>query len=208
MSAPRFSVVIPSYNRRLTLERVLDGYQLQTAEAPPFEVIVVDDGSTDGTAELLASRRPSRYRLRFARQANGGPALARNRGLALAQGDIVLFTGDDVEPTPSLLAEHSRAHDARAAPTAIVLGLTRWTPDAELTATMRHIDGEGAQQFSYHFLKDGAEYDFRHFYTSNVSIRRSLLDCEPGYFATDFPAAAFQDAELAYRLSLHGGRIF
>ncbi len=208
MSDILFSVVIPSFNRRQTLGRVLDGYQRQTPESLPFEVVVVDDGSTDGTAELLAARRPSRYRLRFARQDNGGPALARNRALELTSGDIVLFTGDDVEPTPSLLAEHSRAHQTRASPLAIVLGLTRWSPEATLTATMRHVDGVGAQQFSYHFLEDGTELDFRHFYTSNVSIRRSLLDREPGHFATDFPAAAFEDAELAYRLSMHGGRIF
>ena len=209
MSSPRFSVVIPSYNRRRTLERVLEGYRRQIPEAPAFEVVVVDDGSTDGTAELLASLPPSeRGVLRFERQENGGPALARNRALALARGEIVLFTGDDVEPTPTLLAEHERAHRAHASELAIVLGLTRWPPEAVATATMRHIDGVGAQQFSYHFLTDGGEYDFRHFYTSNVSVRRALLDREPGHFATDFPAAAFEDAELAYRLSLHGGRIF
>ncbi len=208
MSGPRFSVVIPSFNRRQTLERVLDAYRRQTPEAPTFEVVVIDDGSTDGTAEMLAEQRPSRYRLRFAVQDNGGPALARNRGLELAAGDLILFTGDDVEPAPDLLAEHARAHDARADPRAIILGLTRWSPDAVPTATMRHIDGLGAQQFSYRFMKDGDEYDFRHFYTSNVSVRRTLLDLEPSHFATDFPAAAFEDAELAYRLSLHGGRIF
>ena len=208
MSRPRFSVIIPSFNRLQTLERVLEGYELQTSEAPAFEVVVVDDGSTDGTDEFLASQQPSRYRLRFTTQDNGGPALARNRGLELATGDIVLFTGDDVEPVPSLLAEHERAHQAHGNPLAIVLGSTRWSPDAVQTATMRHIDGIGAQQFSYHFMKDGAEYDFRHFYTSNVSIRRTLLDREPCHFATDFPAAAFEDAELAYRLSLHGARIF
>ncbi len=203
----RISVVIPSYNRRQTLERVLDGYQRQTPEAPPFALVVVDDGSTDGTAELLATRRPSRGELRFERQDNGGPALARNRALELARGELVLFTGDDVEPAPGLLAEHDKAHRAHASATAIVLGLTRWPPGAALTSTMRHIDGIGAQQFSYHFMKAGAEYDFRHFYTSNVSLRRTLLDREPGHFATDFPAAAFEDAELAYRLSLPGGRI-
>ncbi len=207
MSTPRISVVIPSYNRRQTLERVLDGYERQTSDAPAFELIVVDDGSTDGTTELLAERQPSRYPLRFERQDNGGPALARNRALELARGELVLFTGDDVEPSLSLLAEHERAHRTHASADVIVLGLTRWPPDLPLTATMRHIDGLGAQQFSYHFMKAGAEYDFRHFYTSNASLHRDLLDREPDHFATDFPAAAFEDAELAYRLSLHGGRI-
>jgi hypothetical protein len=72
---------------------------------------------------------------------------------------------------------------------------------------MRHVDGPGGQQFSYHYMVDGEEYDFRHFYTSNVSLRRELLELEPDGFSGDFPAAAFEDAEFAYRLSMHGMRI-
>lgn len=208
MSRPLFSVLMPSYNRRRTLERVLAAYERQTPRDLPFEVVVVDDGSTDGTDELLASWRSRRYAFRFARQVNGGPACARNRGLELARGELVLFTGDDIEPAPRLLAEHWAGHQAKSSPGAVILGLTRWPPDGSLTATMRHVDGKGAQQFSYDCFEDGAEYDFRHFYTSNVSIRRSFLDREPSYFSTDFPAAAFEDAELAYRLSRHGARIF
>lgn len=204
---PLFSVVIPTYRRPDALARVLAAWEHQEPSDLPFEVVVVDDGSADGTLELLAAHRPRRYGWRVATQENAGPARARNHALALARGTLVLFTGDDIEPTPCLLAEHWRAHERARDPRTVVLGLTRWPPDAEITATMRHVDGVGAQQFSYHFLEDGAEYDFRHFYTSNVSIRRSLLDREPGYFSTDFPAAAFEDAELAYRLAGHGARI-
>ncbi len=56
-----------------------------------------------------------------------------------------------------------------------ILGLTRWPAGGTLTATMRHVDGIGAQQFSYHYLQDGEVYDFRHFYTSNVSVARAFL---------------------------------
>ncbi len=120
---------------------------------------------------------------------------------------MVLFTGDDIEPSPRLLAEHWEAHDQARDPHLAIVGLTRWPTDAGLTATMRHIDGPGAQQFSYHYFVDGTVYDFRHFYTSNISVHRTLLDREETYFSTDFPAAAFEDAELAYRLARHGLRI-
>jgi GT2 family glycosyltransferase len=203
----RFSVVIPTFRRRPTLERVLDAWERQEPSDLPFEVVVVDDGSGDGTAELLAQVRPRRYRFRFASQENGGPARARNRALAMARGEIVLFTGDDIEPAPDLLAEHDRGHLASGDPRVAILGLTRWPQGGETTATMRHIDGPGAQQFSYHFFEDGAEYDFRHLYTSNVSVHRELLDQEPTGFSEDFPAAAFEDAEFGYRLALHGLRI-
>lgn len=204
---PLFSVVVPTFRRLDALKLVLTAWERQTPTDLPFEVVVVDDGSGDGTADFLVAHRPRRYGWRCASQRNAGPAQARNHALALARGSFVLFTGDDIEPSPTLLAEHWQAHQQSDDPNTVILGLTRWPEDVERTATMRHVDGTGAQQFSYHFLEDGAEYDFRHFYTSNVSLRRSLLDLEPTYFSTDFPSAAFEDAELAYRLAGHGARI-
>lgn len=207
MASPLVSVVVPTFNRPEGLRRVLTAFEQQRPHDLPFELVVVDDGSSDGTSELLASWRSRRYPLRFARQANGGPARARNRALAVASGEIVLFGGDDIEPHPLLVSEHVSEHHRRGDPRVAVLGLTRWPEGEELTSTMRHIDGPGAQQFSYAVFTDGAEYDFRHFYTSNVSVRRDLLRSEAGGFSADFPAAAFEDAELAYRLSMRGMRI-
>jgi glycosyltransferase involved in cell wall biosynthesis len=207
VASPLVSVVVPTFNRLEGLQRVLTAFEQQRPDDLPFEVVVVDDGSEDGTSELLASWRSRRYPLRFARQPNGGPARARNRALTVASGDIVLFGGDDIEPHPDLVSEHVREHNRRGDHRVAVLGLTRWPEGEELTSTMRHIDGSGGQQFSYAVLNDGAEYDFRHFYTSNVSLRRDLLSSEAGGFSTNFPAAAFEDAELAYRLSKRGLRI-
>lgn len=204
---PRVSVIIPSHNRLPLLRRVLAAYQAQAPADLPFEVVVVDDGSGDGTADFLAGWRPQRYRYRFAVQANSGPARARNRGLALASGELVLFTGDDILPTPDLLAEHLAGHRQQPGREVAIVGLTRWPEDLQVTATMRHIDGVGAQQFSYHYFEDGAEYDFRHLYTSNISLWRHFLDLEPSYFSTAFARAALEDAELGYRLSRHGLRI-
>ena len=207
MGPPLFSVVVPTCNRREALALALGAWERQLPADLPFELVVVDDGSSDGTAELLEGHRGERFRLRAVRQDNAGPAAARNRALALAAGELVLFTGDDIEPDPRLLAEHRAGHEEAGDPQVAILGLTHWPDGADLTATMRHVDGVGAQQFSYNYFRDGAEYDFRHFYTSNVSVQRRLLELEPSGFRTEFPAAAFEDAELAYRLSMHGLRI-
>lgn len=205
------SVVIPSYQRRETLRLVLAAWQNQRPDGLAFEVVVVDDGSQDGTADFLATWRPQRYAFRFACQENAGPARARNRALEMARGELILFTGDDIEPAPDLLQQHVEGHRQHRDPQVAILGLTRWPEEGNaaqaITATMRHIDGPGAQQFSYYYFEDGAEYDFRHLYTSNVSVHRSLLDLEPTGFSTDFPAAAFEDAEFGHRLARHGLRI-
>lgn len=207
MTRPRFSVIVPTFNRREALARTLGGYERQIDSTPPFELVIVDDGSNDGTAEWLARWSSQRFPHRILSQANRGPAAARNRALAAAAGELVLFTGDDIEPEADLLVRHDAAH--RAAPDAATayFGRIDWPAGLETSATMLHITGRGAQQFSFYYLEDGAYYDYRHFYTSNVSIARPLLDREPTYFSEKFPAAAFEDAELAYRLSRHGLRL-
>lgn len=90
---PGVSVIVPTYNRRELLARAIDSILAQTE--PVDEIIVVDDGSTDGTAEMLASRYGER--VRHAWQANAGVSAARNRGLAMARGTfIALLDSDDL----------------------------------------------------------------------------------------------------------------
>ncbi|MEL7059504.1 MAG: glycosyltransferase [Acidobacteriota bacterium] len=206
------SVLVPTHCRGAILDRVLDAWERQEPTDLRFEVVVVDDGSaqsapTDDTLARLMARRTRRFALRVATQPNAGPAAARNRALRRARGDLVLITGDDIEPAPDLLAQHLRAHremgHSSPRPLAVV-GLTRWPDKPPATATMRHVDGPGAQQFSYAGFRDGASYDFRHLYTSNVSLPRGVLAGEPGPFAEIFPAAAFEDAELGHRLAYGG----
>jgi glycosyltransferase involved in cell wall biosynthesis len=79
---PLVSIVVPSYNRRDGLGRLLDALARQTYPLDGFEVVVVDDGSTDGTAEYLAALRPA-FPFRFLQQANQGPAAARNLGVRI-----------------------------------------------------------------------------------------------------------------------------
>jgi len=207
MSRPVFSVILPTYRRPEDLRRALNAWEGQGREAGAFEVIVVDDGSGPETARVLAEHRPRRFELICLRQENSGPAAARNRGMASARGEFLLFSGDDIEPGPDLLKEHLLAHSRAADRRTAILGHTGWPKDLPLSATMVHIDGPGAEQFSYYWMEDGKEYDFRHFYTSNISLRREMTAREPDGFSTAFPAAAFEDVEYGYRLSRHGMRI-
>lgn len=87
------SVVTPTYNRAYCLTRAIDSALSQTHKA--LEVIVVDDGSTDGTEELVRSRYGAESRLRYLRQANSGVTVARNRALEVARGDYIAFLDSD-----------------------------------------------------------------------------------------------------------------
>lgn len=195
-----FSVVIPTYNRLDMLLRVLDALE-QQVDAPSFEIIVINDGSKDETAAVM-SQRPG---ITFRTQANAGPGRARNHGVTLATGRYVLFIGDDTVPEPRFLAEHARIHrESGNDPMVACLGYTGWPRGERVTAFMDYINDFGLQ-FGYRLIHDGDVVPFNFFYTSNISLSRQLLADHP--FDTTFPAAAWEDIELAYRLDALGLKI-
>jgi glycosyltransferase involved in cell wall biosynthesis len=204
---PYFSVVIPTYNRLDMLLRVLDALERQ-ADAPPFEVIVVNDGSKDATESTLAAavaEKRWQLALTFRSQTNSGPSVARNEGVKLAGGRYVLFIGDDTVPEARFLAEHERVHrQGGDDPLAACLGYTGWPAGERVTAFMDYINDFGLQ-FGYRLIEHGAVVPFNFFYTSNISLDRQLLAGHP--FDTSFPAAAWEDIELAYRLDALGLKI-
>ena len=110
---PELSVVIPTYNRKDTLSRVLEGLGSQTLPVASYEVIVVDDGSRDGTPRFL-TEFSAPFRFEALIQSNTGPAGARNRAIQAARGEIVVFLGDDTVPEASFLEVHLREHRVTA----------------------------------------------------------------------------------------------
>src|SRR5919201_2228834 len=97
---PSISVIIPALNASGTIDRCLVALSRQSLPRTSFEVIVVDDGSTDDTAALARRRGAVVLRL----DQNRGPAAARNAGLAIARGDLIVFTDADCEPAPNFVA--------------------------------------------------------------------------------------------------------
>jgi glycosyltransferase involved in cell wall biosynthesis len=188
------SVVIPSYNRAPVLARCLDA--LATQDPAPAEVVVVDDGSTDGTPAVLAERGW----VRSVRQANGGRAAAKNTGIDAARGDVVLFLDDDVIATPSLVGRHAAHHDAHAEPHEALLGRVTWSPEVEVTRHMHWLE-HGGPLFHYDEIDDPDDVSWKMLYTANVSLKREFV--EP--FDPELPI--FEDSEMAYRLSKRGLRL-
>lgn len=195
------SVIIPTYNRLNTLRRVLQGLEAQTYPQTQFEVIVVSDGSTDGTDEFLAdyaAAGPS-FLVRPLRQDNQGVAAARNHGIAAAEGEIILFLDDDVVPASNLIAEHLRLHRER--PQGIVVLGPMLTPaDHPLSPWVQWEQAMLSKQYEQmvagYWLPTA-----RQFYTGNTSLPRAML-LAAGGFDSRFRRA--EDVELAYRLEQQG----
>lgn len=197
------SVIIPTYNRMDVLPEVLDAVERQEG-APPYEIVVVDDGSRDDTAAFLGGRVFA-CPVKRIRQANLGPAAARNRGVREASGELVAFLGDDTVPSKGWLAAHVAAHArwTSDAPLAVI-GYTGWHRRMRLNPFLRYINDHGLQ-FGYALIDDPDDVPFNFFYTSNLSLaRRSLLE-EP--FDERFPYAAWEDIETSYRLHKLGQRL-
>ena len=109
MTAPIISVIIPTYDRRHVIDRSVDSVLRQ--EMDRFELIVVDDGSTDGTAEYLAKKYDD-PRVRMIVQENAGVCVARNTGVEAASCGFVTFLDSDDEACPGWLAFYASAIDA------------------------------------------------------------------------------------------------
>ena len=107
-----FSVVIPTYNRSRQMLQALESLRAQTQPAANFEVVVVVDGSTDDTL-LLLEEYATPYALRVIQQKNAGASAARNRGVAEAQGEIILLIDDDIVLTSDVVSEHLQAHQSQ-----------------------------------------------------------------------------------------------
>ncbi|MBU4013908.1 MAG: glycosyltransferase family 2 protein [Proteobacteria bacterium] len=200
------TVIIPTYNRKDILKKCLNALFNQTYPQSNYEIIVIDDGSTDGTEESIKSVvRDSPCLLRYFKQQNKGPAAARNVGITNTSGKIVLFIGDDIMATSTLLEEHYNWHKRHPDDNVAVLGYVTWVPGAKVTLFMEWLEQSGAQ-FGYSLIRDSADVPYNFFYTSNVSVKRDFL-LKYGLFDEDFPYAAWEDIELAYRLSGEGLRI-
>ncbi len=187
---PAVTVVVATRDRRDLLERLLDGLEGQTL-LPRFDVVIVDDGSTDGTTERLAARAArSAFRLRTIRfESSRGPAAARNAGAAAATADVIAFTDDDCRPEPAWLA---RALGTFADGVGIVQGATHADPNAadygkpfSRTMDVRRDDG--------------------HYPTCNVFYRRRAFE-DVGGFDESFRFACGEDTDLAWRVLGRGWR--
>jgi len=96
----KVSVIVPAYNARKTISQCIEALLSQKYPRENYEVIVIDDGSADGTADAVKA-----YPVKYMYQRNQGPATARNAGVREAQGEIILFTDSDCVPSEPVIVK-------------------------------------------------------------------------------------------------------
>ena len=193
------SVVIATFNRQDLLRRLLEQLDDQTLDSRHYEVIAVDDGSKEDTRALLADVKV-RYDLRIERQTNSGAAVARQRGVDLARGRVIVVVDDDMQVKPDFLALHLAKHTDDGT---VVLGRLR--PDqklAEMPLFERFYARVMANKAEV-FAAGRAEVRGHDVYTGNVSFPRALFQKAGGF---DASFRALEDEELGIRLEKAGAR--
>ena len=189
------SVVIPTYNRKPILEKCLAALEQQTFDPTliaGYEVVVVDDGSTDGTVAWLHSQGDRFAHVRLFEQDHMGPSAARNLGVAKAQGDTIIFIDSDLVVTEEFLQSH-----ALTLTTAMqAQGSDRLFTYGRVINTC-NFDNPTAEPFKV------TDFSAAFFATGNVAIARHWLE-EAGLFDTQFQLYGWEDLELGVRLKQLG----
>jgi glycosyltransferase involved in cell wall biosynthesis len=220
------SVIVPTYNRATLLRHTLDALVRQTIGTDRFEVLVVDDGSSDGTRDLVASYA-GKLRVRYFFQEDEGyrVAKARNTGIANAAAPICVMVDSGVLLHSGALAAHLASHDAYAEPVAVCGYVYCFNEDNEDGALIeKRIDASDPDATLASLAADNAYLDIREewyakygddfaylpapwlvYWTCNVSARTDQLRAIGG-FDEAYRAWGGEDVDLSYRLHRDGAR--
>ena len=185
----QISVIIPTFNSAKVLKACLESLTNQTVSGEAYEIIVVDDGSTDETKDVV-----SKYPVKYVYQQNHGPAVARNNGVSHAQAETILFTDADCEPQPNWIEEMIKPMEDSE-----VIGVkgAYKTRQKEIIARLVQVEYE----HKYERMKKFKYIDFVDTYAAGY--RKDVFLKYEG-FDERYPKASVEDQELSFRLSRGG----
>ena len=195
------SVVIATFNRRDVLKTTLQKLAEQSVSPSDFEVVVVDDGSTDKTSVMVKSMISSvPYSMRYFYHENRGPGYTENRGIRQAKSNLVLLMADDIWASPELLEQHIQAHAEYPQENIAVLGKVVQSPELPQLNIQKYWD-----PFRYDRFNGKKFVDSIYFFACNISVKKNFL-LQHGMFK-ERKGAANEDVELGYRLGQKGLKI-
>lgn len=188
-TSTQVSVIIPTYNTATELIKCVEALQEQNFSKEKYEIIVVDDGSTDSTASILKD-----YPVHYYYQKNRGPASARNKGVEMSKGSIILFTDSDCIPAENWISE--MVSSLQAPEIVGVKGVYR-TAQRKLWARFAQVEFYER----YRLLLKNDYIDMIDTYSAGYK-KDTFLSING--FDTSFTSANHEDTDLSYKMSLKG----
>ena len=196
------SIVVPTHNRAASLERTLGALERQACPLSIFEVIVVADGCSDGTAALVARRDSGPLAIRLLEQPALGPAAARNRGVTAASGELLIFLDDDIEPWPGFVAAHVAAHGRGEASDVVAVGYL--PPELQGRRDFFAIMLRAWWEAMFDRMRQpGHRFLYSDLLSGNFSVARRLFTAAGGF---DESFRCHEDYELGLRLIAAGAQ--
>src|SRR5213594_2674164 len=198
---PKISVVIPTKNRSALLAETIERVESQTVPKDHYEVVIIDNNSTDDTRAVLEQKARIYSNFKFDFQKKPGAAATRNAGIRLATSDLILFIDDDVQAEPELVEAHLHCHSSNLNTSVIGAVSMPWgdTSDPFLKYLRDH-------RILNPYTPSKGPIDFSYYHTCNVSTpTQTLLDV--GCFNESFKVYGMEDIELGYRLERAGCRM-
>ncbi|MFT7484643.1 MAG: glycosyltransferase involved in cell wall biosynthesis, partial [Candidatus Paceibacteria bacterium] len=195
------SIIVPTCNRLRELMQLLDKLAEQDIAADRFEVIVVDDASTQPVQQPVAAAEWP-FALRVLTQSASGPGAARNLGMQAARGSLIVFFNDDAVPARNNLRRHLEAHRSRSEDV-VVMGTFSQLPQLQQDSFARHVESSSIL-FGQPLMQSGLLYRGLSLCTGNLSISKVLLEGMGG-FDEAFVYAGGEDSELGFRLERDRG---
>ena len=202
---PDLSVLVPTWQRPDLVAALLERLGRQTLAPARFEVIVVDDGSEPP----IRVEGAFPYRVELLRQANAGPAAARNLGLEHCRAPLTLILNDDAVPADDLLERHLAIHAeerAKGGDPVAVLGTFHFSPGAVAASPFVDLLDRTDLLFDFTALKHGERGNWTQFWTCNVSLPTQAIRDAGGFDPVNFRDIV-EDVELGWRLERRGLRV-
>jgi len=184
------------------LATTIDRIEKQTVGRDVYEVLIVDNNSSDSTPAVIAEKAAVYRNLKGFSQTKPGAAATRNVGIREATGEIVLFIDDDILAEPDLVEKHIYYH--RENPGSSIIGTVTSSWQQSTDPFLRYLRDKGI--FNPYSIACGQPMDFSYYHTGNVSTSRKQL-CEVEGFNEEFFVYGMEDIELGYRLEQKGSRM-
>jgi GT2 family glycosyltransferase len=207
-AASPLSVIIPVYNGGSQLELCLDA--VLASDFQDYEVIVVDDGSTDGSAEVARARGVEVLRL----DVRSGPAAARNRGAGHARGEVLMFLDADVVVRRDTLARVAAFFDARRSGATAVSSAVAAVHGSAAAVFGSYDDTPAAGNFVsqyknllHHFVHQHSSNEAETFWAGCGAVRREAFEAVGGFDERKYRTPSVEDIELGRRLRREGFRV-
>lgn len=201
---PKISVTVPTYNRAETFRRTLAHFANQELDGGEYEVVIVDDGSSDDTRTVVEQwMAQAPCRVQYIRQSNHGPGYSYNRAFEAAEAPIVLLVADDILLSPEALKEHVEMHRLHPQEEVAIFGRTEISPELQ-SVFLRKFDRIRCSDFD-----SGKELPWYQFWGCNISAKRDFV-LRYGGMPEEVGvggAIAHQDRVLGHRLMQGGLRI-